>query len=645
MESLHPGDPRQIGPYRLEARLGAGGMGQVFLGVSPGARRVAVKVVRAEYAEDERFRQRFAREVEAARRVGGFHTAQVVDADPAATSPWLVTAYIPGPSLREVVGAQGPFDATAVRALAAGLAEGLAAIHACGLVHRDLKPGNVIMAADGPRIIDFGIARATDATVLTSHNVVVGTYAYMAPEQVSGEPAGPPADVFSLGCVLAYAALGHGPFDATSIPAIVHRVLHEEPDLSALPADLRNLVAACLAKDPARRPTVDTLVHAPQSIVAPAPSFLPPGDATFANATMNVTRSVPAPAPARRRALLIGAGAAVAALAVGAPAAVLLTRDDGEPATPPPAPNPTGLISPSGSLTGSGLKNLSEIALSPDGRTVAAGGTDSFITLWDLASGRVLRTIQRAGWVSALAFSPDGASLASSASNAGALLVWDVATGAIRVNVRTGGEFGLNAVAYSPDGSVIAGVNPGAHLFDPRTGRAIASAGLGNSGVNAVAFSPNGAVVAVAVDGYYDKPPGNTVQLYDGRTLRRLHQLTGHKKNVLGVAFSPDGRMLASCSADATVRFWDPATARTTRILKTGAAIARDVRFSPDGKILFGACSDRTVRMWDAATGALTGTLVGSGQAVERIVLTPDGRTLAGVGSTKPDGSVTLWKV
>ncbi|GAA4325993.1 hypothetical protein GCM10023178_38480 [Actinomadura luteofluorescens] len=181
MEPLHPGDPRRIGPYELEARLGAGGMGQVFLGASPGARSVAVKVIRAEHAEDARFRRRFAREVEAARKVGGFHTAQVVDADSEADAPWLVTAFIPGPSLREVVAERGPLDPDDVRALAAGLAEGLAAIHACGLVHRDLKPGNVIMAADGPRIIDFGIALATDATVLTSHNVVVGTYAYMSP--------------------------------------------------------------------------------------------------------------------------------------------------------------------------------------------------------------------------------------------------------------------------------------------------------------------------------------------------------------------------------------------------------------------------------------------------------------------------------
>ncbi|MFD0532860.1 protein kinase [Actinomadura luteofluorescens] len=353
MEPLHPGDPRRIGPYELEARLGAGGMGQVFLGASPGARSVAVKVIRAEHAEDARFRRRFAREVEAARKVGGFHTAQVVDADSEADAPWLVTAFIPGPSLREVVAERGPLDPDDVRALAAGLAEGLAAIHACGLVHRDLKPGNVIMAADGPRIIDFGIALATDATVLTSHNVVVGTYAYMSPEQVLGDVPGPPGDVFSLGCVLAYAATGGGPFDATSIPAIVHRVLHEEPDLSGLPGDLANMIAACLAKDPGQRPTPDALITAPRSIEAPTPrpASSPPGDdalSTHPNATRVATRQQEAPAvapagraPVGRRALLIGAGAVTAAAAVAVPAGILLTRSGGK--GPRRRPRPPGV--------------------------------------------------------------------------------------------------------------------------------------------------------------------------------------------------------------------------------------------------------------------------------------------------------------
>jgi serine/threonine protein kinase len=183
-------------------------MGRVFLGISPGGRKVAVKLVLPEHSADREFRQRFAREVAAARRVGGDLTAPVVDADPAADPPWMVTAYIPGPSLDEVVRSAGPLESSALRALGAGLAEGLGAVHAAGLVHRDLKPTNVIMAKDGPRIIDFGIARAADATSLTSSGVLIGTFSFMSPEQVRGERLGPESDVFSLGGVLAYAATG-----------------------------------------------------------------------------------------------------------------------------------------------------------------------------------------------------------------------------------------------------------------------------------------------------------------------------------------------------------------------------------------------------------------------------------------------------
>ena len=248
VEPLGVGDPRRVGAYRLIGRLGAGGMGQVFLGESPGGRKVAVKLVLPQHAADAEFRQRFAREVAAARQVGGFHTAPVVDADPDADPPWMVTAYVPGPSLEAAVKQSGPLETEAVRRLGAALAEGLAAVHACGLVHRDLKPSNIILADDGPRIIDFGIARPANATALTSAGVLIGTFSFMSPEQVRGEHVDGPSDIFALGGVLAYAATGHGPFEAPTIPAIVHRIASQPPDLQGISSPLRRIISALLGQ-------------------------------------------------------------------------------------------------------------------------------------------------------------------------------------------------------------------------------------------------------------------------------------------------------------------------------------------------------------------------------------------------------------
>jgi serine/threonine protein kinase len=262
MEPLHRSDPRMIGRYRLFGRLGSGGMGRVYLGRSPGGRPVAVKVIHPSLAAEPAFRTRFRREVEAARRVGGFHTAQVVDVDAEADPPWIVSAYVSGPSLQDAVNEHGPLPPASVLTLGAGIAEGLSAVHACGLVHRDLKPGNVLIAADGPRILDFGIAQLVDASTLTASGAVIGTPAYMSPEQASGDDElGPSSDVFSLGAVLAYAATGRSPFAAASIGVAVYRILHEEPDLTGLPDPLRGLVAECLAKAPADRPDVAELIE------------------------------------------------------------------------------------------------------------------------------------------------------------------------------------------------------------------------------------------------------------------------------------------------------------------------------------------------------------------------------------------------
>ncbi|WP_399928154.1 serine/threonine-protein kinase [Streptomyces kanamyceticus] len=262
MRPLEAGEPTVIGPYRLLGRLGSGGMGRVYLGRSEGGRTVAVKIVHPHFALDEEFRARFRNEVEAARLVGGDWTAPVLDADPDAAVPWVATGYAAGPSLTEAVREGGPLPAHSVRVLGAGLAEALAHVHGLGLVHRDVKPSNVLLTLDGPRLIDFGIARATDGTAsLTATGVSVGSPGYMAPEQILGKGVTGAADVFSLGAVLVYGATGQSPFSGDSSAALLYKVVHEEPELGALDGGVRDLAAACLAKDPAARPAPGDLAR------------------------------------------------------------------------------------------------------------------------------------------------------------------------------------------------------------------------------------------------------------------------------------------------------------------------------------------------------------------------------------------------
>ncbi|GAA1014368.1 serine/threonine-protein kinase [Streptomyces sp. F-3] len=255
VDQLTENDPRRIGPFEVLGRLGAGGMGLVYLARSASGRRVAIKTVRSELAEDQLFRVRFTREVEAARAVSGFYTAAVVDADPRAAVPWLATAYVPAPSLEEIVNECGPLPVQAVRWLAAGVAEALQSIHSAGLVHRDLKPSNVLVVEDGPRVIDFGIASGVSSTRLTMTNVAVGTPAYMSPEQAKDSRSVTGAsDVFSLGSMLVFAATGHPPYHGANPVETVFMLLREEPDLEGLPDELRPLIESCMQMDPTARP-------------------------------------------------------------------------------------------------------------------------------------------------------------------------------------------------------------------------------------------------------------------------------------------------------------------------------------------------------------------------------------------------------
>ena len=287
MDPLYGGDPAQVASYRVSARLGAGGMGQVYLAHTPGGRPVALTVVRPELGADPGFRQRFRHDLDAARRVHGLGTVQVLDADPDGTPPWLVTAYIPGPSLQQAVALHGPMPPDSVFELMAGVAEALEAIHAAGVVHRDLKPSNVFLASDGPRVTGFGIAQAVGTAADKRQGARAGASLFLAPEQVHGRPPAPATDVFALGHVAAFAVLGHSPFDSGDPAAVIDHILYQPADLAACPQPLRSLIEPCLSKDPDARPVAADVAaacreHQGELTARAGAAWLPPAVAALA---------------------------------------------------------------------------------------------------------------------------------------------------------------------------------------------------------------------------------------------------------------------------------------------------------------------------------------------------------------------------
>ncbi|MEU3276032.1 serine/threonine-protein kinase [Streptomyces antibioticus] len=307
-QPLQADDPHEVAGYRLAARLGAGGMGRVYLSHTPGGRPVALKVVRPELADDPDFRRRFGREIKAARRVRGAYTAELLDADPDAVPPWLATLYVPGPSLAEAVARRGPLPVPAVLWLVAGVAEALQAIHAEGIVHRDLKPSNVLLASDGPRVIDFGISLAAGLTAHTATGTAVGTPQFMAPEQATAGAVTTATDVFALGQTAAFAALGEPLYGDGPSVGVLYRIVHSEPDLTLLPEQLRPLIARCLARNPAERADLAEVVdRCRQRLGRDADAG--GGPAVWREITgpeVTVPAPVPAPTPVHTPTLLAG---------------------------------------------------------------------------------------------------------------------------------------------------------------------------------------------------------------------------------------------------------------------------------------------------------------------------------------------------
>ncbi|MEU9842399.1 protein kinase [Actinomadura sp. NPDC048032] len=409
MGPLQAGDPVGVGGYRVLARLGAGGMGVVYLARSPGGRLAALKLIRPDAADDPGFRERFRREIGAAGKVSGLYTASVLDADAEAPQPWFAAAFVPAPTLKEAVEDGGALPEPAVRALGAGLAEALRAVHRAGLVHRDLKPGNILLAEDGPRIIDFGIAKVIDATQITRTGGMIGTLAYLAPEQIAGaKDAGPAADVFALGGVLVHAATGARPFGEGDPGALLYEILYGEPRLDGLPESLRSTVAACLAKEPARRPPLADVLAAlipadPSALLSPALRRDLAAREAKANRVASGPVTLPPPLPRieetvpdglrRRRVLGLAAGAAVAVTGIGAgTAGWALAGGKSKPAKPAPrgtalaaAPAPAWTFVPPAPVG----SDKSHVLVA--GGVVLWGGEDAAYGV-DAASGRRLWT-------------------------------------------------------------------------------------------------------------------------------------------------------------------------------------------------------------------------------------------------------------
>jgi serine/threonine protein kinase/WD40 repeat protein len=670
LQPLEPGDPLQMGMYRLLGRLGAGGMGQVFLGVSRGGRKVAVKVMRADLVADPEFRSRFAREVAIARTVNGFYTAPVVDADPDATPPWMVTAYVQGPSLAAAVTERGPLGEAEVRDLAAALAEGLASVHAGGLVHRDLKPANIILAGDGPRIIDFGIARAVGASTMTAQGTIIGTFTYMSPEQVKGLAANAQSDVFSLGSVLVFAATGHGPFEADSLPAITHRILTQPPDLAGLPESLRDVVTGCLVKDRAKRLTLDEL---------------------FTRlAAADTASTVPAPA---HPATVFAAGAPVSA-----PVPVLPSRPESFPAapslateprlpaegtqtlgTPRPVSHPGYLSYPSNPplpsvVLGTLGWNVTEIAFSADGRLLAgaaAHGAAWRVFLWDLATQQLTGAPVdgRGSAAPKMAFSPDGRLLVL--KETGVTRMLSLVTRQF-VSLRApAAESSWKKVRFSPDGRLLATVSElrrisgfvGAQvrLWDCAALQPVAGPFkvdyVGED--TTLAFSPDSSYLFSGHDGqgFLGNVAGPAPEL---RKLKDLRGTSGR------AAFSADGSLLAVQRAAASaVTVLDTAGQVPVAELALDRELTR-IEFSPASPLLAAAMvsgGNEAIEFWHltASPGAASWPAPFAGQhTVGRIRLTgfplpvsdlrfsPDGLFLAAASRARAQdkqASVRLWAV
>ena len=644
-QALQADDPARLGEYVLVARLGAGGMGTVYLSHTRAGRPVAIKAIRPELADDPNFRRRFRHEVAAAGRVHGLYTAPVIDSEIDVAPLWLATAFVQGPTLSAAVSRHGALPVPSVLLLAAGVAEALQAVHGAGIVHRDLKASNVLLASDGPRVIDFGIAHAADATDLTHTGIAVGTPTFMSPEQAQNQNVGPATDVFSLGQLITYAAKGTPAFGEGQTYGVLYRIVHEEPDLTDVPAPLLPLLNRCLAKDPDERPSPTEVIDmcraaSEDGMLRRTDSWLP--DALTADLTRH--RDVPSQAPTGPGPLTYSAapgssgqptGDGAAEFAPGPNASVDTSRD-----TPRPvrkgirrravlAFGITALAGAGGTAAAIGLKNDSETKNPESGARKSTYAASKMLTVRTTAT----LTAPKDEEFFAAVFSPDSRTLATCSNEK--VHLWNVGSRKIITTLAGPRSWSSAPVAFSQDGKkLVTGSEDNAvRLWNAETGRTYVTLTGHKDSVWSVAFSPDGTTLATC-------STDATARLWNAKTGESTATLTRHKESVRAVAFSPDGKTLATGGEDGTAHLWNVKTGRSRTLLSKPGEFITSLEFSPDGKTV-AAGGTEGVRLVDTETSETRALLTDHKNFVESVSFSSDGKILA-TGSR--DGSVRLWE-
>ncbi|MET7330969.1 serine/threonine-protein kinase [Nonomuraea sp. NPDC005650] len=652
---LAENDPRQIGDYRLVGVLGVGGQGVVYLAQAPSGRQVAVKTLHAQLASDAETLERFLRESEIARSVAAFCTARVVDAGIADRAPYLVSEYVPGPSLDELVTGEGPRAGGGLDRLAITTLVALDAIHRAGIVHRDFKPSNVIMGQEGPVVIDFGIARVLDHS--TTGSGLIGTPAYLAPEQLNGEPAGAASDVFAWAATMVYAATGHRAFSGTVTAGVLNAIMTREPDLSGVPDRLRPLLAAGLAKDPAARPSVTDLFTALTHETPLQEAGARPGKA---RRRLQEAGAPPGTAPRRRRPARLAKVLAAAVVALAVPVALWLT-----PALTKVLPGSTAKPSaPFGALVREPVSGWQPWVLSlavgqRDGRpAVASGGYDGTVLVSDLATGTPLRAPFRGheGPVWSVATGQvNGRPVVVSGGSDGTVRVWDQTTGEPVGEPFRGHRGSVESVSVGDlNGRPVAvsgGLDGTVRVSDLATGKPVGEpAGTGRGWVLSVAVGElNGrpTVVSGDVDGTVlitDLATGTLISRLDHAHQGPVESATVARLNGHPVAVTGGGK------GDHTVRVWDLASGARLgppfmghRSWALGLAAGQ----LGDGRpiVVSGGYDDQTVRVWDLATGRPIGEPFKDHRGlIEAVAIGRlDGRPVAVSGGN--DGEVRVWSL